>query len=238
MINDIVNHVKAKLGATHRRLELEDAQIVELLQRETLMTLSAYSPFFLEYRLPLTADNTVEGMANTYHLPDELGGFRVVGVEKVVNSVGLTSPGDAQFGILGADMGQMMGAYADTKLLNGMTTAMMAPQTFQYIHPGLLRIHNNYESGSVLVVMKTTHRKDFGTVPFGMRETVFRLALADVASDLLGIRSYFTQVGTTFAEINLNLDLLQGWVSSRDDLVESLRKNQLKVSGVRKIYLA
>ena len=75
-------------------------------------------------------------------------------------------------------------------------------------------------------------------MPFGLLETVKKLALADVANDLLGIRSYFQNVGTAFGELNLNVDQLKEWADKRDDVIELLRKNQLKNTGVRKIYVA
>jgi hypothetical protein len=237
MINDIVNHVKSRLGASHRRLELSEEDIVSLLQTETLTTLSVYFPFFLEYQLD-TESNLVEGMGNTYNLPTELMGFRTIGVEKVIDSMGFSTTNGMNFGILGSDMTSSMTNFLNQKLVNGMTMAMLPPQTFQFIPPGLLRVHNSYSGRYLFCVLKSTHRKDFSTLPFGLLESVKKLALADVANDLLGIRNYFQNVGTPFAEINLNLDQLKEWADKRDDLIESFRKNQLRNTGVKKIYFA
>ena len=64
-----------------------------------------------------------------------------------------------------------------------------------------------------------------------------KLAFYDVALDIYSIRRYFSSLSTTFADIELNLDDLS--VSDRrDDLIETLRKNQLKNPGARKIYIA
>ena len=64
-----------------------------------------------------------------------------------------------------------------------------------------------------------------------------KLAMADVAGDLLGIRNYFSQIETTFGEINLNTELLSSWVEKRDDVIEQLRNNQLKNAGAKKIWV-
>ena len=238
MIAEIVNHVKSRLGTTHRRIELDDRDIVRLLQDETLKTMSIYHPFFLEYLLD-TETTLVEGMGNTYNLPLEIEGFRLIGVEKVFTAA--SSPAamaPAAFGLLGTSLEQALTNFANLKLMQGITTVMLPPETFQFIPPGLLRIFNIYTNKNVFVVLKTTHKKDFSTFPYGLRETVMKLALADVANDLLGIRTFFQNLGSTFAEINLNTDLLNNWADKRYDLIENMRRSQLKNAGVRKIYVA
>jgi hypothetical protein len=237
MLSLIVNHIKGRLGATHRRLELDDDQIVQLLQEETLNTLSVYFPFFLTYKLDLN-ESRVEGSRNEYYVPMDIEGYRLMGVEKVIPSTGANITGNGMaYGILGTDMLSSMTNFLNTKLAGGMTAAMLPPETFEYRHPGMLRLHNVYTHGHAVLMLKTTHRSDFGTLAPGLLESVKKLALADVANDLLGIRQYFQNVGTTFGEINLNLDTLQRWADSRDDLIETFRKNQLKNSGVKKMYM-
>lgn len=240
MINEIVNHIKSRLGATHRRLELSDQDIVRLLHTETLMTLSVYNPFFVEYMLN-TANDRVEGSENTFNVPTELQGFRITGVEKVLPAAGLPSGyglAGASFGVLGTDLSVGITAFLNSKLAAGVASTFLPPETFQFIPPNLLRVYNIFPQGRLYCILRATHRKDFGTVPFGLLETVKRLALADVANDLLGIRSYFQNVGTAFGELNLNVDQLKEWADKRDDVIELLRKNQLKNTGVRKIYVA
>ena len=116
MIAEIVNHIKARLGATHRRLELDDQDIVRLLQTETLKTLSIYHPFFLEYMLDLKT-TLVEGMGNTYNVPLDIQGFKLMGVEKVYstsNSPGVIAANT--FGVLGSDLTSALSNFANSKL--------------------------------------------------------------------------------------------------------------------------
>ena len=238
MIAELVNNIKARLGASHRNLELDDRDIVNLLQNETLKTASIYNPFFLEYLLDPETER-VEGMGNVFNVPMEIAGFETIGVEKVFAAQNTASMyGFVPYGILGGDIGTIMGNYLNMKLANGITGLMLPPDTFQYVHPGMLRIFNTYTQNKYFVVLRTTHKKDFSTFPYGLRETIMKLALADVANDLLGIRTFFQNLGSTFAEINLNTDMLNNWADKRDDLIENMRKNQLKNAGVRKIYVA
>lgn len=239
MINEVMNHIKGRLGATHRRLELSDEDLVRLLQTETLMTLSVYHPMYLEYHMNLE-ESLVEGMGNTYNVPRDISGFRPIGVEKVIGTMtnGGVSGNGYNYGILGSTLTDSMNNFMSEKLLNGLSNAMIPPETFQWIPPNMLRIHNTYTYQTVALMLKTTQRKDFSTLNFGLLETVKKLALADVCADLMGIRNYFQSVGSTFAEINLNLDQLKEYADKRDDLIELMRKNQLKNAGVKKIYLA
>ena len=238
MIAELVNNIKARLGASHRNLELDDRDIVSLLQNETLKTASIYNPFFLEYLLDPETER-VEGTGNVFNVPMEIAGFETMGVEKVFAAQNTASMyGFVPYGILGGDIGTIMGNYLNMKLANGITGLMLPPDTFQYVHPGILRIFNTYTQNKYFVVLRTTHKKDFSTFPYGLRETIMKLALADVANDLLGIRTFFQNLGSTFAEINLNTDLLNNWADKRDDLIENMRRSQLKNAGVRKIYVA
>jgi hypothetical protein len=240
MINEIVNHIKSRLGTTHRHLELSDQDIVRLLHTETLMTLSVYNPFFVEYMLNTDQDR-VEGSENTFNVPNELQGFRIIGVEKVLPVAGIPPEygiAGASFGVLGTDLSVGITAFLNSKLAAGIASTLLPPETFQFIPPNLLRVYNIFQQGQLYCILRTTHRKDFGTVPFGLLETVKKLALADVANDLLGIRSYFQNVGTVFGELNLNVDQLKEWADRRDDVVDSLRKSMLKNTGVRMVYMA
>ena len=240
MLNEIVNHIKSRLGTTHRRLELSDDEIVSVIQTETLNTFSVYNPFFLEYVINLDTDK-VEGSDNTFNIPIEIEGFKVIGVEKVFNlSASMLSYGiaSASYGILGTDLSSSISAFINAKLASGISSVMLPPETFQYIHPSILRVYNIFPQQKMMCIIKTTHRKDLSTIPYGFLETFKKLALADVCNDLLGMRMYFQNIGTTFGEINLNTDMLKEYADKRDDLIETLRKNMLKNSGVKKIYTA
>lgn len=237
MITEIVNLIKSRLGATHRKLELNDVEIVNILQNETLNTLSIYNPFYLEYLLDFTT-NKVEESFNTFNLPTELEGFRIMGVEKVIPTS--MSPGamsSGWYGVMGGDLTTSMANYLNTKLMAGMMSVMLPPETFQFIPPNLLRVNNILNTKNAFVIMRTTHRKDFSTFHYGLRENIMKIALGDVANDLLGFRSYFQNIGTTFGEINLNTDQLKEWSDKREEVVENMRKSQLKNSGAKKIWM-
>ena len=237
MINDLVNHVKARLGASHHKLELDDQAIVKLLQNETLKTLSIYLPCFVEFKMK-GSECRIPGTSGMYHIPIEHEDMELIGIEQVhqynLNNYFLGN----SFNILGGDVFAAMQSFSATRLMANAISAFVPPQTFQFMPPSSVRIFNNTSESDHLLLLRTTHKKDFSTFSFGLRETIKNLCLADVCIDLLGIRNYFQSVNTTFAEINLNIDFLQNQADKREEIIEQLRMNQLKNPGTKKIYIA
>jgi hypothetical protein len=237
MINDILNYINSKLGVTHRELELDSDAIIRCLHQETLPTISIYFPFYCEYLLNRDL-STVNNSNNTFYLPDEIEGFRIMSVEKVFIGYNNLTNTSQLLGVLGASMTSAISNFVSMKMGATGASAFLPPETFQWIPPNILRVSNMYNNNQFVLTVRTTHRKDFSTLPFGVLPTIKQLALIDVCTDILGIRQYFQTLNTNFAELNLNVDALQNIVERREDFIEILRKNQLRNTGVKKIYLA
>jgi hypothetical protein len=238
LLSEIVDHVKARLGMSHRALELDDSAIIQCLQQETLKTLSVYQPFYCTAHLNMEA-NRVTPNANTYYVPEVLGDdFIVTGVELVLPA----TTGQAAAGMFympaGSDIQTIIASYANTKLANTIASATINPDTHEFIEPNMIRMFNNYSLQNTMLILRTTHKKDFSTFPFGMLETIKDLAFYDVAMDVFSIRKYFANVHTIFAEIQLDMDLYSSIPDKRSDLIERMRKNQLKYSKTKKLFIA
>lgn len=238
MINYLVSHVKGRLGATHRKLELDDVAIVKCLTEETLPTLSIYFPYYLEYVLEC-AKHKVPDTDRMYYLPrtfDDM--YTLMSVEKVIPISGVAAFQGNNFNVLGNDLIGSVSSFLNSKVATSFAGAFSAPATFQFLPPNMIRLQNQAmgDGDSILVQCRVTHKHDFSTFPFGLLETVKKLALFDVSLDVYGIRKYFSSLNTTFADIQLNLDDLNV-VDKRDDLIEKMAKNQLKNSGARKIII-
>ena len=158
MINDLVNFIKSRLGSSKVKLELTDEDIINILQQETLKTISAYNPFFLEYNLDTTKE-AVEGSLNTFYIPDDIYGFHPFGVEKVINSS--TFIGQPAWGILGGDMRTAMEFVINSRTMASLETLTLPPQTFQFIPPNILRINSNYlpVNNNFLLLLKKIKKK-------------------------------------------------------------------------------
>ena len=237
MINDIIRHVKARMGAYSRKLELDDDSLIRILEQETLPTLSVYFPYYIEYILD-TVTNQLPGANNQFYLPSEIEGFYLLGVERVLPCIGAsqsTGMGNVYGGVMPS-----LNNFINMKLDQTILSAFMVPNTFTFFPPNTIRLNGelNFTMYKRLnLTLKVTHNKNFSTFHPGLREIIMKMAFYDIALDILGIRKYFQSLSTTFGEVDLNLDMLE--VSDRrDDLIETLRKNQLKNSVVKKIYIA
>lgn len=237
MINDIIRHIKGRLGAYTRKLEISDEAIISILEQETLPTLSVYFPYYIDYILD-TEDSRLPDTRNQFYLPSEIEGFYLLGVERVLPAMGgsqSTGMGNVYGGVMPS-----INNYINMKLDATILSAFMIPDTFTFFPPNTIRLNGELNFTAykrMLLTLKVTHNKNFSTFHPGLRETIMKLAMFDVSLDILGIRKYFQNLSTTFGEVDLNLDILE--VSDkRDDLIESLRKNQLKNSVIKKIYIA
>jgi hypothetical protein len=235
-INTLVNHVKARLGTHVRHLEMDDEAIINCLQQETLPTLSIFFPYYCQYLLNLKEAEVQPGM-NTYFLPTEIEDFSVMGVEGFLPAYRGLASQPYFFAPMGSDLQSIMGALNSTKLANTLASAIINPSTFTWMPPNMVRLSSNYSMEQVIFCLRTTHKKDFSTFPYGAMETIKKLALYDVAMDIYSIRKHFAQINTIFAQINLDMDFFNSIPDKRDDLVERLRKEQLKYSNAKKIYI-
>lgn len=236
-INLLLNHVKARLGASHKPIELSDEAIIQCLQEVTLPQLSIFMPFYCQYLI--TEENKVEGMPNTYYIPDEIHDFKVMAVEMLLpaNGAGMNINAPYFFSPLGGDLQGIVANMASYKFTNNLISQVVNPTTYTFIPPNMLRVYGQHSMSKMMLVLRTTHKKDFTTFPFGMMEMIKKLAFYDVALDILSVRRYFTSINTNFAQIELELDSLQV-EDRREDLLQKLEKDMLKNANQRKLIIA
>jgi len=236
MINDIMRYVKARLGAYHRQLELDDDALLDCLENETLKTLSVYYPYYMEWIVNTVTDR-VPDLGNHIYIPTEIQGHIVMGVERVLPKFGQiqsTGIGNIYGGIL-PSINNFINMQLDASILS----AFSIPGTWTFLPPNMLRLNGeinwttypNYN-----VTLKTTHNKDFSTFQFGLREVIKKLAFYDICLDIYGIRKYFSNLATTFGDLNLDLDVLNV-EDKRDDLIQKLRVDQIYGTRVKKLYI-
>lgn len=256
-ISLLVDHVKARLGVTHRQIELSDEAIVQCLLDTTLKTLSVYAPYYLIAFVNLRDNQVMSGM-NTYYIPTEYGDmFDLMSVEYVLPTSGAAELANKQaadensnfsaghgmsnmaFSFLpgGGDLQATLSSLISMRMGMNVGTATVNPFTFDFLAPNMIRLNSPIGSGNVALILRTTHKKDFTTIPFGMIELVKDLAFYDVAMDIFSIRKYFANVRTLFAEINMDMEFYNDIPSKRSDLIDRLRKNQLKYAHTKKIYI-
>lgn len=257
-ISLIVDHIKARLGVTHRHIEFSDESIIKCIQDTTLKTISVYAPYYLIAFLNLKDNQVLPGM-NTFFIPTEYGDqFELMSVEYLLpTSVAASNYNDASkennttptsntaftnalsytFLPGGGDLQATIASLSTMKLGMSMYNATTNPCTFDFLPPNMIRINSAGLFHNVAMVVRTTHKKDFTTFPAGMLELVKDMAFYDVCIDIYSIRKYFSSIRTLFAEIQLDMDMYNEARDKRAELIERMRRNQLKYGHTKKIYL-
>lgn len=237
-ISMLLDHVKSRLGVSHRHIEFLDEALIKCLEQTTLQTLSVYCPFYCSMVINLKESEVIPNM-NTYFVPETLGDdFNVMGVEYVMPVSTGQSSTSLFYMPMGGDLQGIISSLAMTKLANGLLSATINPQTHQFIAPNMVRLFANSTMTNAMMIARTTHKKDFSTFPFGMLETIKNLAFYDVAMDIYSVRKYFSNVQTLFAQIQLDMDMYNSIPDKRDELIEKLRTRQLRFSNTKKIFIA
>ena len=237
-INDIMDYVKARLGVSHRKIEISDDDILRCLQQETLRTLSIYAPFYCYVSLDVDDNEVMPGM-NTYYIPeDPIKDFELMGIEKALPMDTGRVSSSMFYMPAGSDLQSILTSLAMTKLGNTLLAATTMPTTHEFIPPNMVRLSSNYATRACFLICRTTHRKDFSTFPIGFYDTIKELALYDVALDIYSIRKHFSNVQTLFAQIQLDMNFYEQIPDKRRELIDRLRRNQQKWSTTRKIFVA
>ena len=256
-ISLIMDHVKGRLGVSHRQIEFSDEALVKCLIDNTLKTLSIYHPFYCMLFMDSKNSEVMPNM-NTYYVPTELGDdFELMSVEYIgpmnspvinqsqssnntntsFNSVGhAVYPSPYTFLPSGGNFQSIITSLTTMKIAGTLSNAGLNSFTFDFIPPNMVRLNSPLGTSNLFLIVRTTHKKDFTTLPFGLLDAVKELAFYDVAIDIYSIRKYFSNVKTLFAEINLDMETYQDALSKRETLIERFRKNQLKYSSSKKIY--
>lgn len=226
----IVNHVKARLGASMRGLELDNDAIAKILKEETLPTLSIYFPKFINYIIDMDQD-MVDGQRGFYYIntPTQLLGAELI---LSINGVSNNSWYDRSFSICPLE-------FVLSWLQKEITDFTTVPYTIEFFPPNKVMITPNPPAGNenkIAVKLKVAH-SDFTEFHPGLRETILKLAVCDVKLDILGMRRVFNNISTSFAEIELNMGTYEEAEGKRDELLEKIRSMMHLSANKRKIFV-
>lgn len=224
--NEIINYVKARLGGSAHRIELDDEAINRLIHEQTLKTISTYFP--LQKKVVVTMANRILDPLNRdeYFLPD---------MDEDVISIAQMLPPTSGFGVyINNNLTYQLNNNIGNTMLDGLGNILYLAT---FIPPNRIKVTpilpNNWQWFTLLV---NVAHKDFITLTPGLREIVMKLALLDCKIDIFGIRSYFANLNTEFGQIELNLSGLESAISERDELIEKVRSKQLFSSTRKKVW--
>ena len=224
----LLNRGRAMLGQfVTGRTDFHDKDLLAVLEAETLPTLSVYLPWLCDVEVDIVADQ-LPGRQGVYQLRRAPG--EIIGVSRIMEGVGA-------FGAFPYDP-LLFGDVLDRQLVADRQSMSVVEITWKFTPPNVVEIfpkgltYQNLHFETRLV--HPTHLK---TVPFGARETLRDLYLADLATDVLTARQYFQTLQTVFGELQLNLERLQQHADKRPDVIETLARMQHKSAGARRLWI-
>lgn len=244
-LNGVLDYVKARLGVSHRQLELADEGMIKCILEQSLPEFSIYFPYYCGYSLDTSSENRVPNSDNMFFIPESIDDFDIMGVQAVMNAgvhasggMGMDNQAMGTLTMLGTNPQSAIMAMAGARMSSTMMDASgFLNESWTWLPPNIIRFNANIGQDAALI-LRTTHKKDLTTIPHGAMGWFKELALIDVATDIMSIRRYFSNVQTIFAQIQMDVDYLKDIADRRNDLIERFRKEQLKYAHTRKIYIA
>jgi hypothetical protein len=228
----IVNHVKARLGASVRGLELDNDAIAKVLKEETLPTLSIYFPKFIGYIVD-TKEDIVDNQRGLFYIntPTTLIGAELILSMSTLGQSGAYDFYDRSFQICPHEF---VLAWLQAEV-SGFSTI---PYSCELVPPNKIRvtpIPPSTNENKIALKLKVAH-SDFTEFPPGLRETIFKLARCDVKLDILGLRTVFTNLNVSMADIELGMGTFEQAESERDALLEKIRGAMHLSANRRKVW--
>jgi hypothetical protein len=225
----LLNRARVFIGrGVTGEIDFSDEDLLKLLDQKTLPTFSIYMPWMEDVQIDVRRDQIDPGRVGIFQLRTN---STIIGVERIRETT-------EAFGAYPFSM-QMAGDTLDRQLVADRRSMTEVAITHEFSAPNIVEV---FPKGLIytLLTAKTrmVHPLHLRTVPFGARETLEQLYLADVATDILNVRRYYSTLQTPFGEINLNLDHLQTQADKRDDLIAQLAGKQLKSGHVRRMWVA
>jgi hypothetical protein len=210
-------------------IDFVDSDLLACLDQETLPTLSIYLPWLYDFKVDTVTDRLYPSREGIFQV--RVGGERIVGVNRIREGVGA-------FGAFPYDP-MMFGDVVDRQMVADRQSASELSLTWKFQHPNILEIFpKGIQYSELWVEMKLVHPTHLRTIPAGAREILRELFLADLATDVLGVRQYFQNLQSVFGELNLNLDRLQQQADKRTEIIEKLESKQLKHGLSQRIFIA
>jgi hypothetical protein len=228
----IINHVKARLGAAVRTLELDNDAIAQVLKDETLEALSVYFPKTIGYIVD-TKEDIVDNQRGLFYIntPTQLLGAELILSMSTLGQSGAYDFYDRSFQICPHEF---VLAWLQAEV-SGFTTI---PYSAELVPPNKIRITPippSTNENKIALKLKVAHT-DFTEFHPGLREVIYDLGACDVKLDILGFRSVFTNINASMADLELSMGTFEEAKSERKELLEKIRSFQHLSVNRRKIW--
>jgi len=232
-INNLINKIMSRLGASHRSVEIDGLDIGQILVDETLPIYSKYFPYIHLYTIQ--ESDCIPGTTGEYYLKCP---FPILSVADVVGrrDTRIGSGGPTAIGT-DNDFGSTVGlGLVDTMALNDLSGMLSLPVTTQFNAPNTLEIFPKDNYVGSMVKIRCIHPYTLHTIGWTMFDQLFNLALQDVYIQLRAILKKFETINSIHGEISINFEEMDAAEDKRNEILEKFRAGFLK-TGSRKRWI-
>ena len=221
--NNLISHVKRKMGAPLNMIEYTDDDIYDTIYTVVLPAMSQYigKPMWIRlgsehkvdpaashehtefmYKIPIPDNEILIDIQEVYFNRDNMG---VLGIYQ--NMLAVLDPRDTV----------MTNEFLD------MLSSMEVVQAFHYIPPDKVWFERDLLGNDIILECKAVHG-DLSTVPSDIYHEILKpWALAETLENVAALRNKFTQVSAPFGQIELNVqDMKQQAQDIRMQIQEKL----------------
>lgn len=229
-MTQILSSIKRRLGIT--MFKLDDRELLDILQEETMFTFSTYFPHYIRYKQNLLTSK-VNGKPDHFYINKAaVGDFQILGIEdiKVFDIASSYMPYASTY--------SAVDIFTDIQM-NAMYEDMLSvPITFFYAPPDQFVIQTGpSQLTDVNIELTVVHPKNGSTITPHLREQLLRLAKLDIQMYLYQSLRHMDKIETSFGTVDLKIDDWSDAEDKRSALLEEWDANFL-ASRRRKIYRA
>lgn len=231
----VLRHIKRKIGASHFPVPVDDDEIIEIIEQETLPTFSTYFPYF--YNMKVNPKTQSTGEPGCYFIEDNDMDIEVIGIAQVYRDT------STQYDYLESEkynVSRYTNDFFGSQVLADFTSAVEVPQTFNFHPPNVLEVFpkNSLYNTPFFVKVKAIHPSHLGTISMSLRDEFLKLALYDVQISMYHILKFYEGMGTGVGNIALKTEEFEAADANRKELLETWSTKYLKESNRKKIWIS
>lgn len=230
----LIQNLEMDLGYKFTDLEIDHDEILRIVKLRTLPEFSKYVPYQERVIVDATTDK-VPNFNNRYYIKSE---NEILNVNNV-SGINVSAAGSANWD-LPVNTRTFNFSSQGLSIIDSQIAADIGsfsnPTTWMYYHPGMIEISPGIPH-KMLVVCNVIHPDHLLTIPTNMQSVFTLLASLDVRMALYQMRNRFNNMQTTFGTLDLFVDDLSSAKDERNELVERLKLNSVKMARRRKIWI-
>jgi len=235
----ILEKIFSRLGASHRRVEIEDLDLAKLIAHEVLPQYSKYFPY--EHQELLTSHNHVPGRQGRYYISTQLpvinANRMISGMDTRAGVGAMTYKGEYRDGDVVIGGGNVVGGLLSAMEMNTVLATTSLPVTIRFNPPNEIEIYPKEWYDGQAVLLNCVHPVTLHTIGFNMLDEFFDLCWAETRIAMLAIFKKFQTINTVYGEIQFSLDDLEKGEDDKKETIEKWKPKSLLRSGNKRWYV-